>query len=110
MIPFETTRVTISRPAGGDALDRGAPAEVASGIRAVIGSISGSEIAQAGSSEITTAKLTCDPCDLRHGDTVTDEILGDTWEVTYARKRIGLGLDHMTAGLVAVTDRQGVAT
>lgn len=107
-IPIATTTVTVARPSGGDALDRGAPSTVASGIRAVIGSIRGAETVTAGASEEVTATLTCDPCDLHHDDFVTDDVLGDRWAVTYVRKRIGLGLDHMTAGLVAVTGRAGV--
>lgn len=107
-IPFNTTTITVTRASGGDALDRGAPATVVSGVRAVVSGPSGSEIVTAGASEIESASLRCDPCDLRHGDTVTDDSTGDVWRVTYARKRVGMGIDHMTAGLVAVTDRAAV--
>jgi hypothetical protein len=107
-LPLATTTITIERSdqdGTKDAYDGVSFASIATGIRAVIGSPSGTETAQAGSSEQVGARLNADPCDLRHDDRVTDETTGEVWLVTWTRRRYGLGLDHQVADLLAVTDR-----
>lgn len=107
-IPFSTTTITIKRSdqdGAKDAYDGVDYETVDSGIRAVIGSPSGSETVLAGSSEQVGARLNADPCDLRHNDRVVDETTDETWQVTWTRRRIGFGLDHTVADLLAVTDR-----
>lgn len=107
-LPVATTRITISRPGVGDAMDAPALEEITNGIPAVIGSPSGTETVTNGSSEQVTARLDCDVCDLRHGDQVTDESTGERWQVSWVRRRIGLGLDHMVGEILAVTDRAAI--
>lgn len=107
-LPVATTTITVERGTGGDAYDGQTFSTVHSGVRAVIGSPSGAETNQGGSSEQQTARLNCDPIDLRHTDRVTDDQTAITYEVTFAARRLGLGLDHTVADLLVVNDRAGV--
>lgn len=110
-IPFSTTTITVERSdqdGTKDAYDGVGYSTVISGVRAVIGSPSGAETNVGGSSEDVSARLNCDPIDLRHDDRVTDEQTGETWLVAWTRRRLGLGLDHTVAGLRAITDRASV--
>lgn len=107
-IPLNTTTITVRRSNQDgtlDAIDGVTYTTLKSGIRAVISSPSGAETNAGGSSEDTTASLACDVTDIRHTDRILDETTGETWEVSWARLRAGLGLDHMTAGLRSITDR-----
>jgi len=111
MIPIATTTIAVLRSdqdGTQDAIDGVTLSTLATGVRAVIGSDSGTETNAGGSSEQVSARLDCDPTDLRHVDQVTDEATGETWHVTWVRRRRGMGLDHMEAGLLAITDRAGV--
>ena len=74
----------------------------------MIGSQSGTEVVGGGSSEQVSARLVCDPTDLRHDDRVYDDVLDELWEVGWTRRRIGFGLDHTIATLLSVTDRASV--
>lgn len=108
MIPLASTTVTVSRSDQDgtvDSYDTVTYTPRPQHVRAVIGRPGGGETTTGGSSEQATATLDCDPCDLRHDDRVTDDTTGDVWEVTWVRRRVGFGLDHMVAGLIAVTDR-----
>lgn len=107
-LPLATTTVTVSRSdqdGTKDAYDTVTYTDRAQRVRAVISGPGGTEVTAGGSSEQVSARLDCDPCDLRHDDRVTDDTTGDVWEVSWVRRRVGLGLDHMVAGLAAVTDR-----
>jgi hypothetical protein len=107
-IPLHTTTISILRSGQDgtqDDYDGVTYSTVVSGVRAVIGSLSGSENVSGGSSEQMGAHFDCDPCDLRHDDRVLDEQTSETWQVSWVRRRIGLGLDHMVGDLLAVTDR-----
>lgn len=107
-LPLSTTTITISRSnqdGTKDAYDGVTYSVVASGVRAVIGALSGGETVAGSSSEQLSAHLDADPCDLRHDDRVTDEQTLEQFEVTWTRRRIGMGLDHQVADLLAVTDR-----
>jgi hypothetical protein len=109
-IPVASTTIAVARSdqdGTKDDYDGVSFASVASRVRAVIGSPSGAETVMGGSSEDVSAQLTCDPVSLRHDDRVTDETTGDQWQVVWVRRRIGLGLDHVSAGLRAITDRAG---
>lgn len=111
MLPLATTTITVLRSnqdGTRDAVDGVTFSTLVSGVRAVIGSDSGRETNVGGSSESVDARLDCDPCDLRHGDRITDETTGETWGVSWVRRRIGYGLDHMAAGLLAITDRAAI--
>lgn len=101
MIPLATTTIAIYRPAAGtDPYEAGSPALVASGVRAHIGSPSGADVRVGGDQQVITDRLNADLCSLEHGDTVTDLGTGTGYAVVWVRRRLGLGLDHLVAGLV----------
>lgn len=104
MIPINTTTISIFRPPSGqDPYDAAPNTKEAAGVRAVIGSPSGTDRAIGGDQQIISARLTADPCDLRHYDEVRDDVTGETYAVVWSRKRNGFGLDHVAAGLRQVT-------
>lgn len=114
MIPIHTTTISIWRAPADSGDDEPGPyepeaerVEVASGIRAQISSPAGRERVTGGAQEVVEFLLSCDPCDLNHNDRVKDEATGEMYEVTWARQRVGYGLDHTSAGLKQVT---GVVT
>ena len=106
-IPVATTTIAVLRvpsDPGRDPYDAKPAAEViASRIRAHLSSPSGRERTVGGSQEVVEFRLSCDPVDLRHTDQVQDEQTDAVYEVTWARIRQGLGLDHVEAGLKQVT-------
>lgn len=99
-IPLATTTITITRPAVADDPYDGAETTttVAAGVRAHISTPSGREQRAGGSQETIDFRLNCDTVDLRHGDRVTDA-QAEAYEVVWAQARVGLGLDHVEAGL-----------
>ena len=107
-IPVHTTTISVLRvPADPerDPLDPQPPAAViASGVRAHISTSRGSEaVASGGSQEVVYFRMSCDPTDLVHTDQVQDEQTGELYEVTWARFRVGMGLDHTQAGMKQVS-------
>lgn len=112
-LPTATTTISVLRqtqPGTLDAIDLASVvwSTVSAGVRAVLGSPSGSETVTAGSSETVTARLACDPVSVRHGDRIYDEQTATTWDVTWTARRYGLGLDHVVAELVVVHDRAAI--
>lgn len=104
MNPLPTTTVTVTRPAGtGDPTDTPTIVLVAAGVAATIGSPTGTELLTAGEQESVDAVLVTDAVAVDRLDLVADDTTGDTWQVVWARQRIGLGLDHCRAGLRRVT-------
>jgi hypothetical protein len=79
-------------------------------VRAVISAASGAERTGRAEAETVTATLTCDPIDvgLGHLDLVRDEQTLELWSVVWVQDVAGLGLDHVSAGLVRYHG-QGVA-
>lgn len=114
-IPIASTTITIYRPDQDGTVDDydrdddivNRNRMIASGVRAMIGSPSGQETNDGGTSEIVTARLTCDVTSLRHDDEVVDDVTGVEYVVTWAKRRTGLGVDHMQAEVAVVTDRAG---
>lgn len=106
MIPLATTTVTVTAQAESEPGAGITTSTRASGVRAVIAAPSGSEVAgPGGGSEKVDAVLVADTVSgITHRDRVTTAE-GDAYEVVWVRDRIGLGLDHTRAGLVAVTGR-----
>jgi hypothetical protein len=108
-VPLATTTVQILRAAADTSRDYWdadpAPATVAS-VRAHLSSPSGREIRGEGSQQIVDMVLLCDPVDLHHDDRVKDLTTGTLYRITWVRKRYGLGLDHMVAGLMVA---EGIA-
>lgn len=100
-----TTTVTVSRPTGdGDPYeDPGTPATVGAALPAHVSAPSGADARIGGAQEVIDATLLLDPTPvLQRADIVADDVTGDSYRVTWARQRTGLGLDHQTAGLIAV--------
>lgn len=111
-IVIATTTIAVNRPARpatedpwGEGYDAAAARDnttstVATGIRATIapGGASGSSVG--GESQTIEFRLTCDPCPLAYGDTVTDETTGQLFDVEWAVETPGVeGLGHIAAGL-----------
>ena len=105
-IPLATTQISVLRVAADPARDpydaKPAAAVIASGISAHISTPNGHEQTAGGSQEVVEFRLSCDPVDLRYTDQVQDEQADALYEVTWARTRQGLGLDHVEAGLKQV--------
>lgn len=102
-IPLATTTIAVlrveadtSRDPYEDAPD---PETVLSGVRAVISVPSGTEQVAGGSQEDVTFGLSCDPVDILATDQVQDETTELVYEVVWAERRYGLGLDHTTGAL-----------
>jgi len=106
-IPMHTTTISVLRLPPDPARDphdpQPEPGVIASGVRAHIASPRGRERSGGGEQEVVEFRLSCDPVDLRHTDRVQDDQTGDLYEVTWARPRGGLGLDHTQAGLKQVS-------
>lgn len=98
-LPLAVTTITVRRPPAGDPYEPATAPVIATGVRAVIGSPSGSERRIGGQLSEITDVLNCDVTDLDHRDLVDDEVTGESYSVEWVRKRIGLGLDHVKAGL-----------
>ena len=119
MIPTATTTVKIlRRPADGtlDPYDpQPAAAEVATGVRAHISTGRGSEDRAGSDRSVVQFRMSCDPLavGLLHTDQVVDEQSGEVYEVRWAVARVGLGMDHIQAGMdqisgVVSSPRMGV--
>lgn len=111
MIPVATTTIRVLRQvpapepyeaAEDDHGDPVAPTVIAAGVRAQISTSKGAE-SSSGTQEIVDFRLSCDPVELDHDDRVEDERTNLVYEVTWARQRFGLGLDHTEAGLRQIT-------
>lgn len=111
-IPLSTTTITILRPTVVDGDKDGYPDEeptwgtVSSGTRAVVSSgrktsVSGggTTIREGSEQFIGTFRMAADPCDLRHTDRVLDEKTQTVYRVDWVAQALGLGLDHVSAGL-----------
>jgi hypothetical protein len=108
MIPLATSQITVNRVEGtaADSFDpydpydptQPAPTVIVTGVRAVIGTPSASEVLAGGDRVVYASELMCDPCDLQAADTVTDTS-GTVWTVLWARLVVGFGLDHMQGQL-----------
>lgn len=100
-IPISTTTIRVLRPAATDEPYEtpSAATVIASGIRAQISTSRGTEAPSGGDQEVVHFRLSCDPTDISHGDRIEDEVTGEVYDVQWARLRIGLGLNHIEAGL-----------
>lgn len=99
-IPIATTTVTVLRASEPEPGEGRTLTEAAAAVRAVIGSLSGSESVRPGGGRSTSdAKLTCDVADIIPTDVIEDDTTGERWEVEWVEIKPGLGLDHMEGGL-----------
>jgi hypothetical protein len=99
-----TTRIDVVRPDGS-----GDPYEPASSTTpyvdqpAHISGPSGSDAVVGGDKELVVAVLLAPAAiDLQHVDIVHDRGTGERYRVVWTRRRRGLGLSHVKAGLAAV--------
>jgi streptogramin lyase len=104
-LPVATRTVTIFRATGLDALDdfdaEPTYTPVARDVRAVIGNPGGSSRTERAEASTNQAALTMDP--IPAGLSALDLIVDDTgtvWTVAWIQEVLGLGLDHLSAGLV----------
>jgi hypothetical protein len=100
-IPLPTTTISILRPdPTADTYDTdNGPTVVLSGIRANIGSQRGSGNETGGQLALLSLRMQCDVVDLRHTDYVRDDSDGVVYSVVWVKTRMGLGVDHIEAGL-----------
>jgi len=109
-IPVATTTIAVARTTDTASLadpydldpSTTSTAIVASGVRAVISPPTATVGLVGGAREEYDAKLTCDPCDIQAGDTVTDSA-GNAWTVLWALPFDAFGLDHVQGGLRMVS-------
>lgn len=96
-----TTTVRIVRPDGvTDPYEPGTETAVADGVYAHISTPNGFDRAVGGDQELVTAvALLPGGLDVRHYDGLVDERTGEHYVVAWTRRRNGLGLDHVKAGL-----------
>ena len=103
MIPISSTTITVRRypiDIERDSYDALPPWEtIATGVRAHISSPAGTEIVLGGTQSDVVFSLACDPVDLQHIDQVVDDATGTVYSVIWAAPRVGLGLEHVAAGL-----------
>lgn len=105
MIPLATTTITVRQPdVTTDPYEQATSTLVVAGQPAHIGQPTGAERQAGGQQEHVDAVLLCNPiAGLDHTCLITDDHTAETWQVTWVRRRRGFGLDHMRAGLVAVS-------
>lgn len=58
---------------------------------------------QAGFTEVVDAVVLCDPIEVTHEARFTDLTTGDVWDVAWVRQRVGVGLNHTSAGVRRAT-------
>lgn len=107
MIPLATTRISVLRQASDDMYaepyagdDTPSRDVTVTGVRAVIDRGSGSEQQAGGEQSVTGFRLTCDPIDLAHTDTVRDDGTQAVYRVLWVQNFPG---DHTEAGLESVS-------
>lgn len=99
-IPVATTTIKVEEAAEAEPGEGRTWATIASGVRAVIGSPSGSaRPADGGGASTVVWRLIADPVVITDTSRVTDETTGTVYEVAWIASRPGLGLDHTVAGL-----------
>lgn len=99
-IPYATTTIRVWRPADDSAPyeEPAPPTLVAENIRAHISTSAGRD-QPLGDVEVVQFRLSADPVDLDYHDQVEDERTGEVFDVVWVRRRVGLGMDHVQAGL-----------
>lgn len=105
MLPLTTTTVDVDRPTpNADPDEPGTLLRLYTGLSGHVGSPNGDSLVANGHQELVDAVLYVDLTDppLSASDVITDLTTGDTYRVTWARRRQGIGLDHQAAGLRSV--------
>ena len=105
-LPLTTTTFRWERATNidGDSEDPLEWETLGTGIPGTTSYYSGSESVAHGDRERVDCRIFLDTTeDIHNYDRLFDETTGDAWEIAYARKRIGLGLDHLLLGAYEVT-------
>lgn len=110
MIPVATTTISVYAIAESEPGEGRTRTVRASGIRAVIGALSGVEtVRPGGGEERVAARLDCDTTTstgaaltIAHTDQIVDEQTGETFEVGWVKRKNGHGLDHYEGQIVLV--------
>jgi hypothetical protein len=110
-IPASTTTITVKRRQLNPLADPADPDEyptpewktVESEVPAVISPPSASNKLAAGDRITFSARLICDPADVKAEDVITDAVDGTEWTVLWARPVVALGLDHVEGQLRMVS-------
>lgn len=111
MLPYAPTTIDIERPTSLDVEPYSGEESwsvVATDVRAAIGTfsrtVSATEIRRGGEQSTQVLQLTCDipESEITHHDRVRDKTTGILYDVHWAFKRIGIGLDHYTCEIGVV--------
>jgi hypothetical protein len=103
MIPVSTTTIAVYRAAENEPGEGRTFTRVATGVRANIGALTGTEITRPGGGEmVAVGRLDCDPTDIAHTDQILDENTSERFEVLWVKKKLGLGLDHIEGSVALV--------
>ena len=105
-VPLATSSYTVLRASNidGDSGDELTFDTVASGIRGTNMFYSGSSSVAYGQRERVDVRIAMDPgFEIQQYDYIADEQTGDQWRVAWARKRVGLGLEHTLVGCYEIT-------
>jgi hypothetical protein len=103
LIPLATTTISVLVLDGDtDPYENPSLTTVASGVKAHFSSPRGSDRFIGGDQEIIDMRLDCDVCAFPFTAIVVDESNNDQWKTVWVRPRIGLGLDHIEAGVQRV--------
>lgn len=105
MLPVTTTSVDVDRPTpASDPDDPATLLRLHTGLDGHVSAPIGDSLVASGQQEQVDAVLYVALTDppLGAADIVTDRATGDTYRVTWARRRQGLGIDHQQAGLRSV--------
>jgi hypothetical protein len=105
-LPIATSTYTLLSMSDPDQ-DSGDPityVEVATGVPGVSMFYSGTESVALGHRERVDVRIAIETSlSPEFFDKITDELTGDTWDIAWARQRIGLGLDHWLLGCLEIT-------
>lgn len=105
MIPLATSSYTVERAdMSGDSGDELSFVAVATGVRGTSVYYSGTESVMQGDRERVDGRIMLDTdFQVKYYDRLVDETTGDTWALSFVRKRLGFGLEHLVCGVYEIT-------
>lgn len=106
MVPLVTTTVRVARLQQDGPYTNKTYITVCDKANGHISGVTGTSTNQGGIREVGDAKLLVEvDVALKTGDRIEDLTSSDVWDVLWVRRRFGLGLDYLEAGLQEVTNR-----
>lgn len=103
-LPLSTTTIAVVETDGdGDPYEDAAVATIATGVRAHFSTPTGRERVAGGQQSAVDMVLLCDIVELTSTHRVIDENTDQAWSVQWVEQRLGLGLDHVEAGVNRVS-------